>query len=144
MNSDDRSTSPRPPVFSGCVLVVDDEVLVRLTIAAYLRECGYKVYEAASAEEAVAVLQNGTLFVDVVFTDVEMHGSMDGFGLSQWVHQHRPEIAVVLAGTAARAADAAGALCEKGPHLRKPYEPQAVLDQIKRLLASRGRRLPNA
>ena len=106
--------------FRGCVLVVDDEVPVRLTIAEYLRECGYKVYEAASAEEAMAVLQNGTLCVDVVFTDIEIHGPMDGFGLSRWVHRHHPEIAVVLAGTLARAADL------PAPCVRMALPPRAL------------------
>jgi CheY-like chemotaxis protein len=65
------------------VLVVEDEVLLRLSIAAYLRDCGYKVIEAADADEAVLVLKQPDLEIDVLFTDVEMAGDMDGFGLAQ-------------------------------------------------------------
>ena len=45
---------------------------------------------------------------------------------------------VILAGTPAKAADAAAELCDEGPNLARPYEPQLVVDRIKRLLAKRG------
>jgi hypothetical protein len=69
-----------------------------------------------------------------------MPGGVDGFALAQWVRQCRPEVEVVMAGSPVRAADAAGDLCEQGPHSGKPYEPQVVLDRIRRLLAGRKRR----
>jgi CheY-like chemotaxis protein len=122
------------------VLVVEDEVLIRMVISAYLRDCGYRVIEAANADEAILVLQQEELTIDVVFTDTEMPGSMDGFGLSQWIRANRQGLEVILVGSLARAADAAGELCESGPTLSKPYEPQAVLDRIKRLLAERTSR----
>jgi CheY-like chemotaxis protein len=118
------------------VLVVEDEVLVRLVIAEYLRLCGYRVLEAANADEAVLVLKHPDFGIGVVFTDVDIPGSMDGFGLARWVRRHRPGLAVVLAGTLARAAEAAAELCENGPTLSKPYEPQVVADRIRRLLAT--------
>src|SRR5438270_33237 len=123
------------------VLVVEDEVLIRMVISQYLRDCGYRVIDAANADEAVMVLQEPDLRIDVVLSDVEMPGSMDGFGLSQWVRQHREGLAVILVGSPVKAADAAGDLCESGPMLSKPYEPQFVVDQIRRLLAGRKSRL---
>ncbi len=120
------------------VLVVDDEVLVRMVIAAYLRDCGYRVVEAASADEAMLVIEHDEEgAVGVVLSDVEMAGEPDGFALAKWIRGRRPACEVILAGTAARAAEAAGDLCEHGPMLAKPYEPQAVLDRIRRLLARR-------
>jgi CheY-like chemotaxis protein len=116
------------------VLVVEDEVLLRYAIADYLRSCGYRVIEAVDADEALLVLQQPDLAVDVLFSDIAMPGSMNGFALAQWVRANRPAIKVVLSGTAPQAAAAAGDLCEDGP-LPKPYEPQTVLDRIKRLLA---------
>jgi len=111
-----------------------------MVISEYLRDCGYKVIEAANADEAVLVLQQLELRIDVVFTDVEMPGSMDGFGLSQWVRANRQGIDVVLVGNPARATEAAADLCESGPRLSKPYEPQVALDRIRRLLATRAPR----
>jgi CheY-like chemotaxis protein len=121
------------------VLVVEDDVLVRLVIAGYLRECGYRVLEAASADEAVRLLARGEAHVDVVLTDVEMPGEMDGFALAHWVRRERPGVEVVMAGTPARAADAAGELCEQGLTPTRPDSPHAVLARIRRLLAMRRR-----
>ena len=104
-----------------CILVVDDDVLVRMVIAGYLRECGFKVIEAVDADEAITVLEQPGVHVDVVFSDVEMPG-MDGFALTKWIRGARPDIAVILAGTPARAIDAAADLCKSGPDLAKPYE----------------------
>src|SRR5882672_9369691 len=103
------------------VLIVEDEVLIRMVISQYLRHCGYKVIEAASADEAILVLQNSELTIDIVFTDIEMPGSMDGFGLSQWVRKNRQDLDVILVGNVVRAANAAAELCESGPTLSKPY-----------------------
>jgi CheY-like chemotaxis protein len=121
---------------SETVLVVEDEVLLRLVIAAYLRDCGYKVIEAADADEAVLVLTQPDLVVDVLFSDIEMPGSMDGFGLAQWTRANRPDLEVILTGSVPRAVNAAANLCEEGP-VPKPYEPQSVHDRIRRLLAAR-------
>jgi CheY-like chemotaxis protein len=124
---------------TATILVVEDEVLVRLVIAEYLRECGYKVHEAAHADEAIAVLQAPEVSVDIVFSDVVMPGIMDGFGLSRWVRDNRPEVEVILTSSIDRSADIAGTLCEAGPLLAKPYEPHGVVDRIKQLIAKNGR-----
>ncbi len=122
--------TPKPQT----VLVVEDEVLVRMVIADYLRECGYHVVEAGSAGEAIIVLQSPEP-VDVVFSDVQMPGEMDGFGLARWVRQNRPDLKMLLTSGNARAATVAGDLCEDGPLEAKPYHPQTVLARIQRLLA---------
>lgn len=119
------------------VLVVDDEVIVRSAIAEYLRDCGYRVLEAAHAGDAIIVLQSNTLRIDAVLSAVELAGPMDGFGLSRWVREHRSDVEMILAGTPARAAASAAELCDNGPTLSRPYDPQAVHDHVKRLLAAK-------
>ena len=119
------------------ILVVEDEVLIRLVIAQYLRDCGYRVIEAVHADEALLVLRKSELEIDVVFTEVEMPGSMDGFALSQWVRSNRPGVDVILAGSVGRAVQAASDLCDEGNHVPKPYDAKGVHDHIRRLLASR-------
>lgn len=122
------------------ILVVEDDVLIRLVVAEYLRECGYRVHEAANADEAVAVLNTPELTVDLVFSDVEMpRGSLDGFGLARWIRSNHPAVKVILTSGAARSADIAGDLCENGPLMRKPYPTQHVVDRIKQLLAKAAR-----
>ena len=131
-----HTETARPP---ETVLVVEDEIFIRLVVADYLRGCGYKVLEAANADEAVTLLQHKEIEVDVVFSDVEMPGSMDGFKLAKWVRANRPEIDVILTGNITRATDAAAQLCEEGP-LPKPYEPELAADRIRRLIALRAAR----
>jgi DNA-binding response OmpR family regulator len=130
--------NPTPNALKS-ILVVEDEVLIRLAIAEYLRECGYKVHEATHAAEAVAVLESPEVSVDIVFSDVVMPGEMDGFGLARWVRANRPGVEVILTSTVDRSAEVAGMLCEAGPLMKKPYEPQSVVERIKQLLAKAGR-----
>ena len=121
------------------ILVVEDEVLIRLVVAEYLRECGYRVHEAVSAQEAILILQAPEVSVDIVFSDVEMPGEMDGFGLARWVRSNKSETEVILTSGAERSADIAGTLCEAGPLMKKPYHTQDVVDRIKQLKATARR-----
>ena len=97
----DLAPTPSP---ERTILVVEDEVLVRLVIAEYLRECGYRVHEAAHAQEAIAVLESPDVTIDIVFSDVVMPGNLDGFGLARWVRAHRPHVEVILTSTIDRSA----------------------------------------
>jgi len=131
-------TEPSPsPVLT--VLVVDGEVLVRLVIAEYLRTCGYRVHEAVSAAEALAILQSPEASVDIVFSEAKITGDMDGFALARWVRANKPGVEVLLTSTIDRSAEVAGMLCETGPLLEKPYAHQSVVDRIKQLLAKAKR-----
>ena len=138
MSTRPANLNPTPNALKS-ILVVEDEVLIRLAIAEYLRECGYKVHEATHAAEAVAVMESPEVSVDVVFSDVVMPGEMDGFGLARWVRANRPSVEVILTSTVDRSAEVAGMLCEAGPLMKKPYEPQSVVERIKQLLAKAGR-----
>jgi CheY-like chemotaxis protein len=117
------------------VLVVDDEIMIRLVIADYLRECGYRVFEAGSPEDAVSILQSD-LKIDIVFTDLELPGHSSGLELARWVRRRRPEIKVVLASGLYSAAELAGELCEAGPPIVKPYGSDAVAQRIRVLMAN--------
>ena len=129
-----RADTPFPTI-----LVVEDEVLIRLVIADYLRDCGYKVHEAVSGEEAIAILRAPEVSIDVVFSDVEMPGSMDGFALARWVRANKPGMEVILTSGIERSADIAATLCEAGPLMKKPYSSQDVVDRL-RQLAAKARR----
>jgi CheY-like chemotaxis protein len=124
---------------SPYILMVEPDVLVRQPIAEYLRECGYKVVETGNTDEALLVVNAGMMTIDVVLADAQAPGKLDGFGLARWMRQNRPSVKVILAGTVANEAKEAGDLCEEGPFLSKPYDPQLLLDRIKRAIATRGR-----
>ena len=72
-------TSITPPM----VLLVEDEPLVRMTAADELDEAGFQVLEAKNADEALALLEAHSDEVQVLFTDVDMPGSMDGMALAE-------------------------------------------------------------
>jgi len=136
-------SAPGEKIASGLrntVLVLDNDVLVRMPICDYLRDCGYRVLEAATTEEAKLILQKRDIYLDVVLSDIEMPaGQANGFAFATWARSVRPGLDIILASTPERAARAAGELCEQGPLLARPYEPQLVLQRIKRLLAARAR-----
>jgi CheY-like chemotaxis protein len=110
------------------ILIVEPDILVRMVIADYLRDCGYRVVEGVNAGDALAVLEAGTK-IDVILTEVQLAGSIDGFGLARQIRANHPDIDVILTSGASRAADKAGDLCDDGP-LAKPYHPQEVVRRI--------------
>ena len=130
-----KKVETQPAEVQSLVIVADGGVLVRAEIAGYLRHCGYKVLEAANADEAVALLLEGPGPVSAVLIHVQLGDGLDGFGLAQWIRRHTPEVQVILAGTPHRAAEEAAQLCDSGPLLARPYDPQTVVDRIKRLLS---------
>jgi two-component system, response regulator PdtaR len=111
------------------VLVVEDDVLVRLTAAEYLRETGDSVIEAANAAEALAVLTSGQE-VDVIFTDVKMPGPMDGLMLARCVRKHHPGTEVLV--TSGKGDDAiSSGLIGHDAFFPKPYRIEAVAARIR-------------
>jgi DNA-binding response OmpR family regulator len=122
------------------LLIVDGDVLVRHHLAEYLRDCGFHVVEASSSEEALTFLREDQIPIEAVLADADIAGEMTGFELAQWVRRNCADTDVVLVGTLESAVEKAAGLCEESANLRKPYDPQLVLDRIKRLRAERERK----
>src|SRR6202048_5329457 len=131
MNTFDPNSKPAN---TRTVLVLDDDVLVRLPVVQLLRECGYRVLEAASSDEAIAILEKTAIPVDVVLSEIDIPGSMNGVGFAQWARSIRPELKILLAGTPERTVQNAAELCGAGPMLKRPYEHRRRLDRVKRAL----------
>src|SRR4051812_49232020 len=79
----------------GIVLVVEDEPLVRMFAVDFVQDAGFEVVEAADANQAVAILEART-DVGIVFTDVDMPGSMDGMKLARAVRDRWPPIEIII------------------------------------------------
>src|ERR1700749_4355116 len=79
------------------VLLVEDEALIRAVISDMLQDKGFKVLEAANANEAIEIIEKTQIEIDLVFTDVRMPGAMDGFGLVKWIQSVRPTVPVIVA-----------------------------------------------
>src|SRR5262249_21752197 len=132
MNAARKPKPEAPDLPPPRILVVEDDILVRTVVAAYLRECGYEAAEAGSAHEPIGILQSN-MRIDIVFCGVAEPGSMVGFGLAQWVRRRWPDIKVILTSGAQRTAKAAGDLCESGPMLAKPYDHAELARRIRTL-----------
>jgi DNA-binding response OmpR family regulator len=117
-----------PPAGLSAIMVVEPEILVRMVIAEYLRNCGYKVIEAGTADDAVAVLRSD-FKVELVLAEVHGIGAMDGFSLAKEIRLTYPEVDVILTSGVANAADKSHALCE-GRVVKKPYKPEDIVRQI--------------
>jgi CheY-like chemotaxis protein len=117
------------------ILLVDDEAMVRETLAASLEDSGYAVRLAAGGAEALDVLASGAA-IDVLVTDLSMPG-MDGLAVIRKARQQRPDLpAVLLTGYAGHAAQlAVGASLDGGFALmRKPATAAQLADRIEALL----------
>jgi CheY-like chemotaxis protein len=77
------------------VLVVEDEMLLRMRAVDMVEDAGYTSLEAVDADQAVAILESRSDIV-LVFTDIQMPGSIDGLGLAHSVHKRWPPIKIIL------------------------------------------------
>jgi CheY-like chemotaxis protein len=111
------------------VLVVEDEAIIRASLAEYLELSGLDVAEAENGDDALGILL-ADLAIDVVFSDVQMPGQLDGLGLARWIRAHRPSIHVLLASGRVDLARAAEGLCEPSLLFTKPYVQAEVADRI--------------
>jgi CheY-like chemotaxis protein len=100
------------------VLVVDDEALIRLNACDAVEEAGHTALEARNGEEAVTVLEAHPE-IDVVVTDIQMPGSMDGVDLAQLIDSRWPKIPIII--SSGHVAPSAHALPRKAIVLAKPY-----------------------
>jgi CheY-like chemotaxis protein len=119
-----------PAAERPAVLVVEDDVLIRLSIADGLRLEGFVVIEAANADEALTILQSG-IPLDLVFTDVRMPGSIDGLGLVERTRTMRPNLRIfVTSGQPAHLSASRGA----DGVFAKPYDIDRVVQTFAALL----------
>ena len=100
------------------VLVVEDEAVLRQLSVFELEDAGYEVMEAANADEALKIMNSGKV-VGLMFTDVNMPGSMDGLELARRCHRHWPDMKLIVTSGAGRIrpSDVPG----DGRFLAKPY-----------------------
>ncbi len=116
------------------VLVVEDEVLISTLIAEVLNENGFAVHAVADGEEALRYVESGA-DVDVLFTDINLEGGIDGTILAKRVREQRPELPVVYCSGRYSPADLARPV-SRSVFLNKPYDPADLCRLLTRLTAS--------
>lgn len=112
------------------MLIVEDEFLLRIDAVAMVAAAGFEVLEAGNADEAIEILE-ARPDVTVVFTDIQMPGSMDGLKLAQAIRGRWPPIKIVA--TSGRLNVGEPDLPEGGRFLPKPYSPRQVTGVLREL-----------
>lgn len=110
------------------VLVVEDEPVIRMAAVDFLEDDGFAVVEAATADAALALLRTRP-DVGVLFTDVDMPGSMDGLALARLVAAEHPGMAVLV--VSGKTQPRPGEMPAGARFLPKPYAIKAMLDHVR-------------
>lgn len=117
----------KPAAFPAAVLVAEDESMVRMVAADMLEEAGFPVLQAATADAAWAILERAEE-IGVLFTDIDMPGSMDGLALATRVAERWPHIRLVV--TSGRVGLRDADMPDDGRFLLKPYRQAQLLKAI--------------
>ena len=115
------------------VLVVEDEPLLRMLAVAVLEEAGFLAIEARDADEA-AVLLESRADIALLFTDIDMPGSMDGLKLAHAVRIRWPPIKILVVSGKQRLQSSD--LPSNSRFLRKPYQASALVEELRSMVGS--------
>jgi CheY-like chemotaxis protein len=117
------------------VLVVEDELLSRIHAVHLVEEAGYEAIEAANADDAIKILEDRR-DIRIVFTDIDMPGSMDGLKLSRAIRKRWPPIELILTSGHFTVRDAD--LPERSRFLPKPYADEQLIGALQQFGARSG------
>ena len=119
------------PVVPAVVLVVEDEMLLRMRAVDMVEDAGYTSLEAVDADAALAILESRS-DIALLFTDIQMPGTMDGLKLAHAVHQRWPPIKIILVSGQLRLAN-----IDIPPHSRffgKPLEANEMIAEMQDMI----------
>lgn len=110
-------------------LVVDDDILILMHACEILEEAGFRFYEAGNGDAAMQLLEQHADNVILLFTDVEMPGSLNGFELARAVDARWPEIEIVVAS--GRLAPEPGDMPDRATFISKPFSKDMVHEHLR-------------
>jgi two-component system, response regulator PdtaR len=122
---------------ASLILVVEDDMLLRMNAAEMIEEAGFQVIEAADADEAIRFLESRG-DIRIIFTDIDMPGSMNGLKLAHAVANRWPPIRIVATSGHFNVRD--GDLPPGGRFIPKPYRSNQVISALCELDIEAGRR----
>ena len=112
-----------PHSAKSVVLIVEDDTMVRSLAIEMVQEAGFEVIAAVNADDAIRILETNS-DIGVVFTDIQMPGSMDGLKLAHAVRNRWPPIKIIV--TSAQRMATGNELPEGGRFLAKPYSSAQI------------------
>lgn len=113
------------------VLVVEDEMLLRMRAVDMVEDAGYTPLEAVDADEAVKILESRS-DIALMFTDIQMPGSMDGLGLARAVHERWPPIKIIVVSGALKLPDIE--LPADSRFFGKPLEAKEMIAEMQNMI----------
>lgn len=123
------------------VLVVEDDVLVRLIAIDMLDEAGFRTIEARDAQEAMVLLE-AHAEVQVLFTDWNMPGEIDGLGLARLVRRRWPDVGIIV--TSGKMLPQPGDLPAGARFIKKPYRASVLIQEVENFLSGHSEAEPGA
>jgi DNA-binding response OmpR family regulator len=118
------------------VLLVEDEFLLRWPAAEYLRDAGYRVIEAGTVSEGIAVMSSGAP-VDLVFSDINLSGELSGHEFARWLGKYHPGTPLLLTSADKQAAGVISTGATRS-FLLKPYDLGEVDRRIREMVRACG------
>jgi CheY-like chemotaxis protein len=112
------------------ILVVEDEVFIRMDAVDMLRTAGFDILEAANADEAIQMLERHS-DIRLIFTDIDMPGSMNGLKLAAAVKDRWPPVRIIA--TSGHFKVVAGDLPADARFISKPYQPAQIISAVREL-----------
>ena len=117
------------PSSRPCVLVVEDEFFCRFHAVDLVEAAGFSAIEASNADEAIAILE-ARKDIRIVFTDIDMPGSMDGLKLARAIRDRWPPIELIL--TSGHFDVPKSDIPERGLFFSKPYRDQEIVSALQK------------
>ena len=118
---------------TAVVLIVEDSAIIRMGAVDLVLSAGYEALQACDADEAIRILESRA-DIDLVFTDVQMPGTMDGIKLARYIRDRWPPVKLIVASGTAIFEESS--LPEGSRFFPKPYNDHAIGDAMARMLSS--------
>ena len=133
MLSEKSSSTEQSAAIPRRIMIVEDEFLIRLTLAEVLADEGYEVLEAESGDDAVTLLDE-VGEIAVLLTDIQLPGTLDGLALVEHARRGRPNLPVIFM-TGRPDTMASQPSHSREMFVAKPYLPSEICLAVKRMLA---------
>ncbi len=119
-----------------CILLVEDEPLIRAIVAEELAEAGFEVQEAENGDQAAAMIETTPHYFTLLVTDIHMPGTLDGIELARLVRAQRPDLPIIYTSGRPGALNGVGHLGERDVLVAKPFVPSKLLAVVHQVLGA--------
>lgn len=113
-------------------IVVEDHPIIMMGTTNILEDAGFRIYQAYDGDEAIVLMEEHWESIVLLFSDVDMPGSINGFGLARHVDKHWPNIEIVIAS--GRVNPERGDMPDRATFITKPFNHRTVHSHLQKIL----------